>query len=109
MELTPEAIQGLAGRLARLESELRLWRAGGLLVILAGALFVALAVRAQQVSSNPPLRVRTVKAEHFLLKDSGGITRGQLAVVDGQPALERFDAKGQIVWSTKVRIVTNGS
>jgi hypothetical protein len=68
------------------------------------ALCVAVGTRAQQ--RDEALRAKTVEAETFLLKDSGGITRGELTVTNGIPVLQLYNATGKVFWSTVPRVVT---
>jgi len=98
-------LSGLIERVEKLESQNRLWKLASVLAALVLALCVAVGTRAQQ-ENNEPLRAKTVETETFLLKDSGGVTRGELTVTNGVPVLQLYNANGKIFWSTTPRVVT---
>ncbi|MGC2331375.1 MAG: hypothetical protein WA581_07975 [Candidatus Acidiferrales bacterium] len=95
----------LVERMEKLERQNRLWKLGSVLAALVLVLSVALGTRAQQ-QRDEALRAKTVEAETFLLKDSDGVTRGELTVVNGIPVLQLYNANGKVFWSTVPRVVT---
>jgi hypothetical protein len=76
---------GILARLEAVEKENRnLKRAGLVAALLVGLLLI-------MGQARPP---RTVEAEKFVLKDEGGNSRAELAMVSGSPALTLTDGQG---------------
>jgi len=98
--------QALVERVGKLEKQNRLWKYGSLSFALVAAAALTAGARGQQEHQDA-LHARTVEAEVFLLKDAGGITRGELTVKDGSPRLQLYSPSGKIVWSTQPRIMTD--
>jgi hypothetical protein len=96
-------LQELVERMGRLERQNRRWKLGSILAALVLAFSVAAGARAQQ-ERDQPLRAKTVEAETFLLKDSDGVTRGDLTVTNGVPVLQLYNANGKVFWSTTPRL-----
>jgi len=92
-------LSGLIERVGKLESQNRLWKVGSILAALALALSVAASTKARQ-EHDQPLRAKTIEAETLLLKDSGGVTRGEWTVTNGVPVLQLYNANGKVLWST---------
>jgi hypothetical protein len=82
---TPD-LQSLTVRIEKLERQNRLLKHGGLVLLLAS---MALIVMGQV---GPP---RTLDAQSFVLRDSAGIKRAELAVANASPSLRFFDAHGK--------------
>jgi hypothetical protein len=97
-------LRGLIERMGKLERQNRLWKLASILAALVLALSMALGARAQQ-EHDQPLRAKTVEAETFLLKDSDGVTRGDLTVTNGVPVLQLYNANGKVFWSTTPRLL----
>jgi hypothetical protein len=83
--LTPD-FRSLAFRVEKLEKQNRLYRRGGLLLLLSTA---ALIVMGQMQPT------RNLVAQSVVLTDSNGIKRAELSMVNGYPTLRFFDAEGK--------------
>jgi hypothetical protein len=97
-------LQVLIERVGKLERQNRRWKLGSILAAIVLAFSVAAGTRAQQ-EHDQPLRAKTVEAETFLLKDSDGVTRGDLTVTNGVPVLQLYNANGKVFWSTTPRLL----
>ena len=93
----------LVVRMKRLEAENRFWKIVGLAVFLILGFSLTANVTAQQKLQDVPMRATTVEAQHSLLRDAAGKLMGELAVRDGKPVLELYDAIGKVTWSTNTR------
>ena len=47
------------------------------------------------------LRVNSVEAQNFVLRDDHGNIRGELKIEDGKPVFELYNESGKVVWSTE--------
>jgi hypothetical protein len=78
-------LPSLAARVEILERQNRMFKRAALALLL---LPVALLVMGQARPN------RTVEARSFVLRDSGGVKKAELTVLDSGPALQFFDSKG---------------
>jgi hypothetical protein len=92
--------RGLEERIEQLERQNRSWKIGGIAAIAALAVSLTASAWAQQHNERA-FRAQTVESEHFILKNAGGQTEGELTVTPQGPVLNLYGAGGQIVWSTK--------
>jgi hypothetical protein len=97
MELSSSDLQSLVARVERLERQNRLLKRIGLTLFLSGAAFVVMG------QARPS---RTVEAERFVLKDTGGRMRGLLAAGDENngPGLLLYDSNGEIQVAITVKL-----
>lgn len=89
----------LLQRVQRLERQNRRWKVGGIAAIAALAASLTATTWAQQRNAMP-FRTPTVEAEHFILKDADGATRGEFTVTANGPVLQLFGPGGRVIWST---------
>jgi hypothetical protein len=89
----------------RLERKNRFWKFGGVAAVMALAAALTASAWAQRRNMTP-FRSQTVEAEHFVLKDAGGATRGELTMTPRGPVLDLFGPDGRVIWSTSPRVVT---
>lgn len=101
MSTSMEEQQELAERVRRLERQNRSWKIGGIAAIAALAVSLTASAWAQERRAEMPFRTATVEAEHFVLKDGSGATRGDFTVTPTGPVLELLGPDGSVVWSTK--------
>jgi hypothetical protein len=99
MNTTQEASGELLQRVQRLERQNRFWKLGGILAVLALAASLTASAWAQRRNAMP-FRTPTVEAEHFVLKDANGATRGEFTVTPNGPVLQLFGPGGHVIWST---------
>jgi hypothetical protein len=105
LSAVPEAdLRVLVERVRKLEKRNQLWKLASILAALVLAFSVAAGTKAQQ-ERDESLRAKTVEAETFLLKDSEGVTRGDLTVTNGVPVLQLYNANGKVFWSTTPRVL----
>jgi hypothetical protein len=104
MPMTEIDFDGLVIRTKTLERENRIWKTVGLMVLMMLGISLTASVRAQQRVQPTPMHATTVTARNFLLEDTAGKVLGQLAVKDGKPFLELYDATGKVTWSTNTRV-----
>lgn len=71
------------------------WRIASWVLLLLLASVIFLGAHAQ---SEPP--ARTVEAQEFILKDSGGRVRAKLGMKNDQPVIEFYDEPGSVVWKS---------
>ena len=129
MNSSPSDVQTLAARVEKLEAANRRWKSSSVIALLSvismlllsarHAERVAAAARPDRVEPDV-LRVRTVEAQDFVLKDLDGHVYGRLGitssstpmdqngrsvrlydmpVIPGQASLQFYDEKGKVVWS----------
>lgn len=91
---------GLAERLSSLERANRRWRLGSLLlfVLLAATVFLSGPLSFARHSATKASS-KAVVAREFILQDAAGNVRGRMAIMDGQPVLQFYDATGRLAWS----------
>jgi ferric-dicitrate binding protein FerR (iron transport regulator) len=99
----------LEARVKRLERQNRRWKIGGIAAVAALAFSLAATAWAQQRNAMP-FRTPTVEAEHFVLKDASGVTRGEFTMTANGPVLQLFGPGGRVIWSTRggARPATDG-
>jgi hypothetical protein len=108
MQTNEVDFNGLVVRMKRLERQNRFWKIAGATVLLILGVSLTANVTAQQKGQDVPMRVTTVEAQQFLLRDAAGNLMGELAVKDGKPMLELYDVTGKVRWSTNARMTLDG-
>jgi len=93
----------LASRVRALEKQNRRWKFFSLLALLLLAFSLTTSLRAQRDFQPNLLRAKSVEAQGFVLKDFTGNVRAALRMNGDRPALELYDASGQVVWSTPIK------
>jgi hypothetical protein len=105
MQTSREDRGELAERVEKLERQNRFWKIGAVAAIAALAISLTATMwageRVLPRGTEKAFRARTVESEHFVLKDEGGVTRGEFTMTVGGPVLELFGADGRVIWSTK--------
>ena len=115
-------IQILAVRVERLEAQNRRWKLISALFALSGVSLVLMGAKPADRIDPPMVRAGTVEAQEFVLKDETGHVYARLTLnpsirrimqsngrtylipnnslaIPGQPALQYFDDKGDVVWT----------
>lgn len=100
MSTSQEEYGELLQRVRRLERQNRRWKVGGIAAIAVLAASLTATAWAQQRNAMP-FRTPTVEAEHFVLKDADGVTRGQFTMTLSGPVLELLAPDGKVIWSTR--------
>jgi hypothetical protein len=110
MEASNPELGLLAARIAKLESQIHLWKLAGLIATLLLAFSFVAGVGAQQRPGMfiPP--AKELKAESFVLTDANGVTKGEFSTKNGSPILELYGPTGAVIWSTNPgpRTLTEG-
>jgi hypothetical protein len=105
MSASQEDCGELVQRVKRLERQNRMWRISGLAAIMALAAAITASAWAQQYplprGAHRELRIRTVEAEHFILKSETGQTEGELTVTPQGPVINLYGMDGRVIWSTR--------
>ena len=105
MHTSADGTQELVERIGRLERQNRFWKIGGVAAIAALAFSLTAGVWAQEHvlprGTERTLKSPTVEAEHFILKESNGVTRGEFTMTPTGPVLELFGPDGKVTWSTR--------
>jgi hypothetical protein len=112
MQLTHSDVQSLASRMDKLESQNRRWRLATLVLGLTSASLIAMAAKPADHYDPNVLRIRSVEAQEFVLKDDHGqiyarltlnpkpnISRGGTALNAEGAALQFYDNKGKPTWT----------
>ena|SRR5450432_2454062 len=115
MQFTDIDMQGLAIRLNKLELQNRKWKIASILLGLTAASLIAMAAKPADHYDQNVMRVRTVEAQDFILKDEDGQVHARLTLnprnkmeMNGRsvemngssrPALQFYDAKGDTIWA----------
>jgi hypothetical protein len=94
-------------RVNTLETQNRIWRIVGFLVLLTVGFSRTANVTAEQKVQDAPMRATTVEAQKFLLKDAVGTLMGELTISDGKPVLGLYDRSGKVTWSTNTRVTAS--
>ena len=112
----------LIARVQKLEASNRRWRLLNALLLLSGASVVLMAAKPADRLEPNVIRAGSVEAQDFVLKDEAGHVYARLSLnpsmarlkqsnggtyfvpsealaVPGQPALQFFDDKGEVVWT----------
>jgi len=112
----------LAARVQKLEASNRHWRLVNALLLLSGVSVVLMGAKPAESLEPPVIRAGTVEAQEFVLKDETGHVYARLSLnpstrrimqsngrtylipnnslaIPGQPALQFFDDKGDVVWT----------
>jgi hypothetical protein len=118
---TNPELQILAARVERLEARNRRWKLISALIALSGVSLVLMGAKPADRIDPPMVRASTVEAQEFILKDEIGHVYARLSLnpslpkvtqkgrtyfipsdslaIAGQPALQFFDDKGDVVWT----------
>jgi hypothetical protein len=112
MQLTEPKFQSLAARMDKLESQNRKWKLATIFLGLTTISLVAMAAKPADHYDPNVLRVRTVEAQDFVLKDQDGqvyarltlnpkpkVTRNSILMNAEGPALQFYDDKGNPTWT----------
>lgn len=121
MKYTETEFQALAARVEKLEARNRRWKLVNALLLLSGVSVVLMGAKPADRVDSDTIRTRSVEAQEFILKDADGhiyarlslnpslpeiIQRGRTYLIPsdslaipGQPALQFFDDKGDVVWT----------
>ena len=112
----------LASRVQSLEASNRRWKLVNALLVLSGVSVVLMGAKSADRIEPPTVRASTVEAQEFILKDETGHVYARLSLspsnprmkqsngrtyfipndslaMSGQPALQFFDDKGDVVWT----------
>ena len=105
MSTSQEDYGELARQMKRLEHQNRMWKIGGLAAIVALAAAITANAWAQEYAlprgAQRTLSAPTVEAQHFVLKDANGQTKGELTVTREGPVLNLYGVNGRVIWSTQ--------
>jgi hypothetical protein len=112
MQIPDNDARSLAARMDKLESQNRKWKLASLVLGLATASLIAIAAKPADHYDSNVLKVRTVEAQDFVLKDEDGqvyarltlnprpkATKNSLLLNPEGPALQFYDAKGNPTWT----------
>jgi hypothetical protein len=122
MNSTQTSLDLLASRLQTLEASNRRWKLVNALLVFSAVSLVLMGAKSADRIEPPTVRASTVEAQEFLLKDETGHVYARLSLspstprikqsngrtyfipsdalaVPGQPALQFFDDKGDVVWT----------
>ena len=110
METSNPELRLLAARIAKLESQNRLWKLAGLVATVLLAFSFVAGVAAQQRPGMVIPLTRELRAESFVLTDANGVTKGEFGTKNGSPILELYGPDGKVIWSTNpsARALTEG-
>jgi hypothetical protein len=86
MATSTSDLQSLTTRLEKLEKQNRLFRRGGLALLLSASTLVVMG------QAQPS---RTIEAHDFILKDANGNKRAELELLNDNPMLALFNTKGE--------------
>jgi len=126
MTNSPIELQNLAARVEKLESQNRRWKLASALLSLCGAGFLLMGAKPADRLDRQVIRASTVEAQEFLLKDEDGHVYARLSLngakkafqlngrvydlpnqrlteLSGEPSLQFFNEKGQLVWTAPSR------
>jgi hypothetical protein len=112
-------LQNLVARVEKLESQNRRWKLASSLLSLLGVAILLMGAKPADRFDKQVIRAGTVEAQEFLLKDDDGHVyarlsldgagkaiqlNGRIFVVPnqkllGEPALQFYDDKGNVVWT----------
>jgi hypothetical protein len=108
-------VNRLLEHVSKIEKANRYWRLATLFLLLLLASSMTTTLRSQENLKSfdprgktlgpPDLRAPTVQSERFQLMDNGSV-RAELAMSNGSPVLELYDAAGKVIWSTRARTET---
>jgi hypothetical protein len=112
MPLADSEFQVLAARMDKLESQVRKWKLASLFLGITTASLVAMAAKPADHYDPNVLRIRTVEAQDFVLKDEDGQiyarltlnpkpkgNKNALVATSAGPALQFYDDKGNPTWT----------
>ena len=122
MDFTQSELHLLAARVEKLEAQNRRWKLAGVFFALFGVSLVLMAAKPADRMEPPVVRASAVEAQEFILKDTDGHVYARLSLgralatkqanglyffpnkaVAGQPALQFFDDKGDVVWTAPTK------
>ncbi len=90
----------IVDRLDRLERQNRRWKMLSLVSLLGFAAVLLTGARAADLPAPDTLRVRTVEAQTFVLRDSHGDIRARMALGSEGARLTFYDEDGKVIAST---------
>lgn len=122
MDFTQSELHLLAARVEKLEAQNRRWKLAGVFFALSGVSLVLMAAKPADRMEPPVVRAGAVEAQEFILKDADGHVYARLSLgralakkqpnglylipdkaAAGQPALQFFDDKGDVVWTAPTK------
>jgi hypothetical protein len=121
MNSTRTSLDLLASRVQELEASNRRWKLVNALLVLSAVSVALMGAKSADRLEPPVVRAGTVEAQEFILKDEAGHVYARLSLnpslpkvtrkghtyfipsdslaIPGQPALQFFDDKGNVVWT----------
>ncbi len=121
MNSTRTSLDLLASRVQELEASNRRWKLVNALLVLSAVSVALMGAKSADRLEPPVVRAGTVEAQEFILKDDAGHVYARLSLnpslpkvtrkghtyfipsdslaIPGQPALQFFDDKGNLVWT----------
>lgn len=112
MQLTGNEAQSLTARMNKLESQNRRWKLATIALGLTSASLIAMAAKSADHYDPNVIRVRTVEAQEFVLKDDDGqvlarltlnpkpnVSRSGITVNAEGAALQFYDNNGKPTWT----------
>jgi hypothetical protein len=109
MQSTDNDVQSLAARMDKLESQNRRWKLATVILGLTSAALIAMAAKPADHYDPNVLRIRSVEAQEFVLKDDDGQVYARLTlnpsistnaiIANEGAALQFYDRKGQPTWT----------
>ena len=121
MNSTRTSLDLLASRVQELEASNRRWKLVNALLVLSAVSVALMGAKSADRLEPPVVRAGTVEAQEFILKDDAGHVYARLSLnpslpkimrkghtyfipsdslaIPGQPALQFFDDKGNVVWT----------
>src|SRR6266404_4280505 len=121
MNSTRTSLDLLASRVQELEASNRRWKLVNALLALSAVSVALMGAKSADRIETPMVRAGTVEAQEFILKDEAGHVYARLSLnpslpkitqkgrtyifpsdsqaIPGQPALQFFDDKGDVVWT----------
>ena len=119
MDSSAPNLESLIARIEKLESQNRRWKRAAVIVAISSAALVLAGAKLADRIDPQVLRVRTVEAQDFVLKDEDGRVHAQLSMtpnrieLNGQiiefgpattgPALQFYGENGKPIWTAPQR------
>ena len=122
MDFTQSELHLLTSRVEKLEAQNRRWKLASFFFALSGVSLMLMAAKPADRIEPPVVRAGAVEAQEFILKDTDGHVYARLSLgralakkqpnglylipnkaAAGQPALQFFDDKGDVVWTAPTR------
>ena len=126
MDFTQSELHLLTSRVEKLEAQNRRWKLASFFFALSGVSLMLMAAKPADRIEPPVVRAGAVEAQEFVLKDTDGHVYARLSLgralakkqpnglylipnkaAAGQPALQFFDDKGDVLWTapTKTELI----